>query len=156
MFWPAPPVAPTEWQAEQLRSLKIGPRPSACVSVASKFAFAAAKAVAFVPGSASPKDSAPIEVEVVVVRFVAQATDRADSNGRTQRHETHPTHLSCHHEPPLWVAPEVWGHEEVERSDRGQAEKHPAGALSAARRRRIAHTTSQIAAAGTQSAIINR
>src|SRR3954470_9866615 len=65
MFCPAPPVAPTEWQAEQLRSLKMGPSPSACVSVAPKLAFASAKVVAFVPGKASPSDSAPTDVEVL-------------------------------------------------------------------------------------------
>src|SRR5215467_319252 len=54
MFSPAPPVAPTPWQAAQLRSLKIGPRPSPRPSLARKFALAAAKVVELVPGSASP------------------------------------------------------------------------------------------------------
>jgi len=36
MFCPAPPVALFEWQAEQLRSLKIGPAPSWTVSVSAE------------------------------------------------------------------------------------------------------------------------
>ena len=52
-----------EWQAEQLRSLKIGPKPSCWVSVRLKFALASAKAVAFVPPSASPR-AAPCSVAV--------------------------------------------------------------------------------------------
>src|SRR5690349_1186220 len=63
MFWPAPPSALFEWQAPQLRSLKIGPRPSCCVSVRPKFALAAANVVAFTPGSASPNAKLSCEVE---------------------------------------------------------------------------------------------
>src|SRR5256885_17032662 len=61
MFWPAPPTAPFAWQAPQLCSLKIGPRPSELFSVAAKFASAAANVVPLVPGSAPPSTAPSVD-----------------------------------------------------------------------------------------------
>src|SRR5436190_1950290 len=47
-------MAPSAWHWPQLRSLKIGPRPSCTVSVVPKAALACANKVALVPGSESP------------------------------------------------------------------------------------------------------
>src|SRR4029079_6447531 len=70
--------APLEWHAEQLRSLKIGPRPSCWVSVSPKFAFAAANWVAFVPAMASPSaklSDVPTESSIRSLQPVAARGD---------------------------------------------------------------------------------
>src|SRR5450755_3671626 len=118
MFCPAPPVAPTEWQAEQLRSLKIGPRPSDCVSVLLKFAFAAAKVVALVPGRASPSDSSPIEVEVLSLDSSPRQPTAPTATAAPR--DTRLTHRICRVITSLLCGspPKGGGQEEVERFDR--------------------------------------
>src|SRR4051812_31856796 len=60
MFSPAPPTAPFEWHPAQLRSLKMGPTPSAMLSTFWKVALASAKSALLMPASLSPSSASDV------------------------------------------------------------------------------------------------
>ena len=97
-----------------------------CVSVGSKFAFAAANVAALVPGSASPSTARRSRPRCRR-RSHRRPGNRPRRSPTAAPSDTRLTHRICRVITNLLcgLAPEVWGHEEVERSDRGQAEKHP-------------------------------
>src|SRR5262249_1438986 len=57
-----------------------------------------------------------------VVLFTHTA-DAADCQRRPEARQAHPSDLSFHHGPPLWVATWWWRHGEVERAAGGRQKK---------------------------------